>query len=451
MDPSLTAVTNIVSEGRIGKSFNGATFIDYSINVLVSGYINQICRYLIIISNDIIKLISTRIITANKPPLKINIHDGSESSNKLLLSINREIAWFTNIHFHVSFMTNLDENYCQLINQEDEKNLKEVLLFLLDRRNVEMITSKSNNLCGSNLFPTVIDYPQNVWKVIYQVFLMDHGDNIIATTDWRSHKKDRAIHENNVANHAALNSPIIFPSVPSLGNHQQHQMQPICIEPQQQYNKHSTKKTQEIYLQINHGDRARQIWMNSCWPNDHKIARLQDLYGDLMQQFRGITQCTQTQPTLQQIEMFCLKNGGGYTEQFNSMDVSIYINKFDQFFVWFESMCYIIRDLQHIYDETGDPLICLFYCRKATEEALQHETVGTFTLRLASAAGGLGITYKSQDGQIKHILLTWIGYQIYRIGQSDKKINLFQFIQCWHELKYLYTPKFKHIRKNLIF
>lgn len=83
-------------------------------------------------------------------------------------------------------------------------------------------------------------------------------------------------------------------------------------------------------------------------------------------------------------------------------------------------------------------------------EALQEQPVGTFTLRLSSGVNGLGITYKTRQEKLQHILLIRTGKERYRIGKSDREVLIFRFIRAWDKLKYLYTPN-RLIQKKVVF
>ena len=86
------------------------------------------------------------------------------------------------------------------------------------------------------------------------------------------------------------------------------------------------------------------------------------------------------------------------------------------------------------------------------ENTLNHQLPGTFILRLATVAGGLGISVKKfNNGGIQHILLTRTGKETYKIGKHNKEVLLFQFLRGWDVLQYLYAPPMKNIKKKFLF
>jgi len=189
--------------------------------------------------------------------------------------------------------------------------------------------------------------------------------------------------------------------------------------------------------------KARSIWAKSCLPTDNMKARLVDLFPHLVDEFRRLTHCETRHPTAQQIGEYFEKCGG-------TKAGVIAANNFNRFFAWFRSMCAILRDLRHIYVMMEDYLIGLFYGRTEAEDRLKMKPEGTFLLRLASQQNGLAITYKSQSGKMKNVLLTRIDSEKYKVGKSDKVEDLFNLIRSWSKLQYAYTPN-KLIRKKFLF
>ena len=383
-------VQNIISQDlKISPHSTGdiSELINYRINLLASGYINQICHYLIIISDDIIQLISIWLIIA--PPLRIEF-DTNHYKDKLRVSLNRDIAWFMPVHFNVNFIKNLRQNHCQALNEAEHPKShstpQELLLYLLDdAKDIKMTTIKRDIIgFGTDIS---IEYPRNTLHIIYQIHLMDNFYNILAKTDWKYHKI--AINNNTLPPLPSTfadayfhnNSPnqTVHPSLMSIQNNyynQQQRMMYADIYHERNFNSNENFKidTKAKPLGINHSDSAKKIWMNSCWANNKKIARLKDLYIDLMKEFEHLTKCRIKQPTLEQIEYFCIKHGGEYMEDFRGKYVKINANRFDQFFAWFEAMCYIIKDLRHIYEQNAyrDPLIGLFYSRNVCKLFFSH-------------------------------------------------------------------------------
>merc|ERR1712173_158198 len=91
--------------------------------------------------------------------------------------------------------------------------------------------------------------------------------------------------------------------------------------------------TDDAIIGINHSYAARKIWIDSCLANNHTLARLQDLYPHLIQEFTRVTRCNERQPTLNQIELFFVRTGGDYV--LNQPLPFIRADKFDKFFSWF--------------------------------------------------------------------------------------------------------------------
>ena len=243
----------------------------------------------------------------------------------------------------------------------------------------------------------------------------------------------------------------------------------------------------ETILGINHSYSARKIWMNSCLKNNQHYALLQDLYPHLMEEFRRLTKCNQRQPTMKQISSIFLRKGGKceYSDNmlliliqalykstviniadhtYYSMQNSIYdiiidylrvqhiaSSSFDKFFGYFRSICSIIKDLSHIYDnKDNDVLVGLFFVRDECEQVLQSQPIGTFILRFASQQNGLAVTFKNKHSKIQHVLLTRITNELYQVGKSDKQLLLYQLLRPWDDLKFLYTVN-KLIDKNYLF
>ena len=106
-------------------------------------------------------------------------------------------------------------------------------------------------------------------------------------------------------------------------------------------------------LQIKNDD-AKTMWLRVC-SEDGKQATLTHLYPHLMEIFKTLSSC-QRQPGIDRLTSFLQGNGGIW-------GIYSYIrsNKFERFYSWFISICYILKDLRVIYDHIDDPLVGLFY------------------------------------------------------------------------------------------
>ena len=124
--------------------------------------------------------------------------------------------------------------------------------------------------------------------------------------------------------------------------------------------------------------------------------------------------------------------------------------KFDDFYVWYHGICYIIKDLINIYLETPRAYKHLFFSRNLAEMMLNNESEKTFLLRLSTNVNGLGVTYRKGRFKIMHVLLTRIDDGLYKIGSSNKQMQLKDFVLSFEELRMFYAPNV-HINKVVLF
>eukprot|EP01084_Bolivina_argentea_P071001 129135_1 len=185
-------------------------------------------------------------------------------------------------------------------------------------------------------------------------------------------------------------------------------------------------------------------WIINNLLQDNLTLTLKDLYPNLIKEFKRLTNDCERHPTLKEIEIF-------FDYNINDKLLVIKIDNCDKFFLWFSSMCNIIKDLSPIYNHSDNPLISLFYDKTTSEQTLKHTDSGTFILRLTPQQNELVISYKHDKyNKIQHVLLIRSGNEMYKIDKSDKEMNLFQLIRPWSKLQYLYTQN-KPIAKRFIF
>eukprot|EP01084_Bolivina_argentea_P171413 296974_1 len=192
---------------------------------------------------------------------------------------------------------------------------------------------------------------------------------------------------------------------------------------------------------------ARQLWIVSCLKTNKFMVKYTDLYPNLIELFRKCTQLQNvpTQIDLQSFFVEFTENKYNKNEQENTeMELIIRSKDFDRFYIWFKSMCDIISDCKHIYNNNNIdnyiPLESLFYTTNKSEEILLNVQykIGTFLLRLSNKANEIVISFKTKDNKIKHIPLIRCEQNIYQIGKSPKQLPIFTFIKSLNVLKYLF-------------
>eukprot|EP01084_Bolivina_argentea_P171412 296972_1 len=203
---------------------------------------------------------------------------------------------------------------------------------------------------------------------------------------------------------------------------------------------------------------ARQLWIVSCLKTNKFMVKYTDLYPNLIELFRKCTQLQNvpTQIDLQSFFVEFTENKYNKNEQENTeMELIIRSKDFDRFYIWFKSMCDIISDCKHIYNNNNIdnyiPLESLFYTTNKSEEILLNVQykIGTFLLRLSNKANEIVISFKTKDNKIKHIPLIRCEQNIYQIGKSPKQLPIFTFIKSLNVLKYLFIKHNVTIHKDL--
>ena len=188
------------------------------------------------------------------------------------------------------------------------------------------------------------------------------------------------------------------------------------------------------------------VWLETYCDGRERYSKLIHLYRTLMPRFIKISRCKQRQPTMQQLNYYFRAFGNDH----NIEEGEMRDRNFNAFYKWFAGMCVIIKDLRNIYQQNEDPLECLFWDQERCVNVLEKLLEGTFILRLYSKKqNGLVISYKSADGKIKNLLLTWTK-KGYIAGSTQNKTELYHLIQTWERLKYLYSPT-KLIKKRHLF
>ena len=107
-------------------------------------------------------------------------------------------------------------------------------------------------------------------------------------------------------------------------------------------------------------------------------------------------------------------------------DLTFPIDKFDEFYVWFDGLCSLVKTLSNVWNETDPILIHGFVGRNDCEKKLHSSAPGTFIIRFSmTQAKSIAISYRHNAG-------------VTHIKASLAQQNNFQFeIRSAHSLRYV--------------
>jgi len=219
---------------------------------------------------------------------------------------------------------------------------------------------------------------------------------------------------------------------------------------------------------------AREIWLKSAPKENRLTVKFDDLYPNLMAKYKEISKIEHRVPSKDQLAGYFALFLSKHMEEEKKIDeeedddndingdVRMKSEEFDEFYVWFLSMCGILSDLKCVYDNHADPdndaLIGLFYDTEQAHKILESvEETGAFFLRLSGMKNVLIVSYKNEDNSVIHCTLIRVEPNIYQIGRARgrgkaaKQLPIDAFISSAKQLKFLCTENNVLVAKSTYF
>ena len=176
-----------------------------------------------------------------------------------------------------------------------------------------------------------------------------------------------------------------------------------------------SKKRQELVDANIKNSKAKQIWLNAKGMETVQYHTLHEILAEEFSERTGSVRKLVHNHLLDPCKVHGMR-----------ADLTFPIDKFDQFYIWFDGLCELVKVLSSVWNETDPILIHGFVSRSDCEQKLQQSLPGTFIIRFSmTQAKSIAISYRSK-------------YNVTHIKASLAGQNNFQFeIRSEHSLRYV--------------